>query len=244
MNIENLPKIKKNSNVFVLTGAGISKESGIETFRDNKKGLWNKHKIEDVATLEGFIKNPEKVYEFYNLRRKELNSHDIKPNKAHIILKYLEKYLNINIITQNIDNLHEKAGSNNIYHMHGELNKVKCLNKNHIFEWTSDLTNEHKCNICGSAMRPDIVWFGEIPYFIDQIEHLTQISDIFISIGTSGEVYPAAGFVDLFKRMNKITIEFNLEKNLNSHKFDFSNYDKATISLNKFKNLLTQQIII
>ena len=131
--MEQLPQISADSQIFVLTGAGISKESGIETFRD-PDGLWNNHRIEDVASPEGFYRNPTLVYDFYNKRRKELNS-GIKPNRAHILLHELEKTYKIHIVTQNIDNLHEIGGSSSIIHMHGELNKARCImNDNHVFE--------------------------------------------------------------------------------------------------------------
>ena len=154
--MEQFLNISANSQIFVLTGAGISNESGIKTFRD-QDGLWNNYKIEDVATQEAFNRNPTLVYEFYNKRRKELNS-GIKPNNAHFSLKKLEKYLNISIITQNIDNLHEVAGSSDIIYMHGKLNKVRCIkNDLHIYPWLDDLTEKDICNQCGSQMRPHIV---------------------------------------------------------------------------------------
>ena len=142
--MEKFLNISANSQIFVLTGAGISKESGINTFRD-QDGLWNNYKVEDVATPEAFYRNPTLVYEFYNKRRKELNS-GIKPNNAHFSLKNLEKYINISIITQNIDNLHEVAGSSDIIYMHGELNKVRCIkNDLDIYTWLDDLTEKDIC---------------------------------------------------------------------------------------------------
>ena len=159
--MEQLLSIKANSSIFVLTGAGISKESGVNTFRD-QGGLWENHKITEVASPEGFRNNPTLVYDFYNKRRKELNS-GIKPNNAHFGLVELEKTFKINIITQNIDNLHEKSGSSSIIHMHGELNKARYLKNEHIHTWTEDLNENHKCSICGSQLRPHIVWFGEMP---------------------------------------------------------------------------------
>ena len=142
--MEHFPHISANSEIFVLTGAGISKESGLDTFRDND-GLWNNHRVEDVATPEAFTRNPSLVYDFYNNRRKDLNI-GTKPNKAHFELVELEKTLKINIITQNIDNLHEVAGNSSIIYMHGELNKVRCIsNDSHIHHWTTDLNETHKC---------------------------------------------------------------------------------------------------
>ena len=235
------PKIKANYRIFVLTGAGISKESGIDTFRDSN-GLWNNHKVEDVATPEGFYRNPDLVYDFYNKRRKELNS-GIKPNNAHIQLANLEKILNINIITQNIDNLHELSGSSNIIYMHGELNKVRCVkNNHHVFKWTKDLTEKNKCIQCGSQMRPNICWFGEMPFQMDEIQSIALKSDLFVSIGTSGEVYPAAGFVNMFKDMQKPTVELNLEPSQNKNLFDFAIYKPATIAVEEFKDLILKKI--
>tara|TARA_Y100001970_G_C14112989_1_gene791962 strand:- start:162 stop:884 length:723 start_codon:yes stop_codon:yes gene_type:complete len=233
--------IKANSQIFVLTGAGISKESGIETFRDSN-GLWNNHNVEDVATPEGFYRNPDLVYEFYNNRRKELNS-GIKPNIAHIQLAKLEKYLKINIITQNIDNLHELAGSSNVIYMHGELNKARCIkNEQHVFKWMKNLTVNDKCNQCGSQMRPHIVWFGEMPFQMDEIQSIAENSDLFVSIGTSGEVYPAAGFVNMFKDMQKPTVELNLEPSRNQDLFDFTIHEPATIAVKEFKELILKKI--
>ena len=148
--MEHLLQLSANSEIFVLTGAGISKESGIQTFRD-QDGLWNNHRVEDVATPEAFSRNPSLVYDFYNKRRKELNS-GIEPNNAHYSLVELGKYFKINIITQNIDNLHEKASveSENgsiIIHMHGELNKARCIRNSHIHTWREDLNETHKCSI-------------------------------------------------------------------------------------------------
>tara|TARA_Y100000590_G_scaffold461886_1_gene624544 strand:- start:1407 stop:2141 length:735 start_codon:yes stop_codon:yes gene_type:complete len=240
--INKLPKLYKESRIFILTGAGISQESGIKTFRD-QNGLWNNHKIQEVATLDGFKNNPQLVYKFYNDRRRELNHKNTKANKAHTILSNLEKYININIITQNIDNLHEKAGSSNVIYMHGELNKVRCVNnEKHIFNWIKDLNENHKCNICDSHMRPHICWFGEMPYKMDKIHHLAYNSDLFVSIGTSGEVYPAAGFVNIFKEMKKPTIELNLEPSRNNNQFDYAIYKPATIAVKEFKDIIIDNI--
>ena len=163
---EPLLEIPFNSNIFVLSGAGISKESGIQTFRDSD-GLWNNHRIEDVASPEGFYRNPTLVYDFYNNRRRELNS-GTEANKGHFDLVDLEKSFKINIITQNIDDLHEKAGSSSIIHMHGELNKARCImNDKHVFDWYEDLNDVDKCPECSSQMRPHIVWFGEMPLLMD-----------------------------------------------------------------------------
>ncbi len=237
-----LPKISANSHIFVLTGAGISKESGIETFRDNDS-LWSNHRIQDVASTEGFDSNPTLVYDFYNKRRKELNS-GIEPNRAHILLAELQKLLNINIITQNIDNLHEKAGSSSIIHMHGELNKARCImNDSHVFNWFEDLNETHRCPECNYQMRPHIVWFGEIPLQMEDIHDLAEQSALFVSIGTSGEVYPAAaGYVTMFKDMRKPTVELNLEPSCNQDQFDFAIHKPATVAIEEFKDLLIKNI--
>jgi len=239
--MEHFPPISGNSQIFVLTGAGISKESGIDTFRDND-GLWNNHRVEDVATPEAFTRNPSLVYDFYNNRRRELNN-GTKPNKAHLTLVELEKTLKINIITQNIDNLHEIAGNSSIIYMHGEINKARCIkNDTHIHYWITDLNETHKCPDCGSQMRPHICWFGEMPFQMDEIHQKAEQSDIFISIGTSGEVYPAAGFVSMFKEMNKPTIELNLEPSRNQDQFDFTIHKPATVAVEEFKNLVLKNI--
>ena len=239
--MEHLPQLSGDSQIFVLTGAGISQESGIKTFRD-QDGLWNNHRVEDVATPEAFYRNPSLVYDFYNNRRRELNNSGIKPNKAHKILFKLEKVLKINIITQNIDNLHEVAGSSCIY-MHGELNKARCIkNDLHIHLWTTDLDETHKCSYCGSQMRPHICWFGEMPFQMDEIHQKAQQSALFVSIGTSGEVYPAAGFVSMFKEMKKPTFEINIMPSRNQDLFDFAIHKPATVAVEEFKNLIMKNI--
>ena len=236
---ERLLQIPANSSIFVLTGAGISKESGIQTFRDSD-GLWNNHRIEDVASPEGFYRNPSLVYDFYNNRRRELNS-GTEPNKGHFDLTKLEKTFKINIITQNIDDLHEKAGSSSIIHMHGELNKARCImNDNHLFEWFEDLNETHKCPDCGSQMRPAIVWFGEMPLQMEEIHDLAEQSALFVSIGTSGEVYPAAGFVTMFRDMRKPTVELNLEPSRNQDQFDFAIHKPASVAVEEFTKLILQ----
>ena len=240
--MEHFPHISADSEIFVLTGAGISKESGIDTFRDND-GLWNNHRVEDVATPEAFTRNPSLVYDFYNNRRRDLNN-GTKPNKAHFELLELEKTLKINIITQNIDNLHEVAGNSSIIYMHGELNKVRCIkNDTHIHYWTNDLDETHKCPDCGSQMRPHICWFGEMPFQMEEIHQKAERSTtLFVSIGTSGEVYPAAGFVSMFKEMKKPTVELNLEPSRNQDHFDFAIHKPATVAVEEFKNLVLKNI--
>ncbi|WP_036816699.1 Sir2 family NAD+-dependent deacetylase, partial [Photobacterium sanctipauli] len=185
-------------NIVVLTGAGISAESGIGTFRD-QDGLWEKHRIEDVATPEGYHRDPALVQNFYNQRRKQLESGTVEPNAAHKALARLEQELegNVTIVTQNIDNLHEAAGSKNIIHMHGELLKAQCSQTGQTVEWSGDIALDDHCHCCQmpSPMRPNVVWFGEMPIGMDRIHDALLEADLFISIGTSGAVYPAAGFV-------------------------------------------------
>lgn len=176
-------------NLVVLTGAGISAESGISTFRD-ANGLWEGHNIMEVASPEGWQANPELVNNFYNIRRAQLKT--VNPNAAHLMLAELEKYYNLTIITQNVDNLHERAGSNNVLHLHGELNKVREVNNpDSILEWDKDLSCNDTHN--GSILRPHIVWFGEdIPLFT-KAKEIATTAHIFLIIGTSLQVYPAAG---------------------------------------------------
>jgi NAD-dependent deacetylase len=199
--------------IVVLTGAGISAESGIQTFRD-QNGLWENYKLEDVATLEGYQKNPQLVLDFYNQRRRDFCLGNKKPNAAHFALAELEEKFagEFLLVTQNIDNLHEQAGSKNVIHMHGELLKSRCPKSNQVIEWLGDLSSSDFCHCCQypSPLRPHIVWFGEMPLGLDIIyQHLSQ-ADLFIAIGTSGTVYPAAGFVEEAKSVGAFSIELNL----------------------------------
>jgi NAD-dependent deacetylase len=217
--------------IVVLTGAGVSAESGINTFRA-KDGLWEKYKLEDVATLDGYKKNPELVLEFYNKRRRDFCQHKRKPNAAHIALAELEEKFDgeFLLVTQNIDNLHEQAGSKNVIHMHGELLKSRCPETNQIIQWKDDLTINDLCHCCQypSPLRPHIVWFGEMPLGLDIIYHHLSQADLFIAIGTSGTVYPAAGFVEEAKSVGAFSIELNLEASeIHSH-FDKVEQGKAT----------------
>ncbi len=183
-------------NLVVLTGAGMSAESGISTFRDSG-GLWEQYRIEDVATPEGWNKNPELVLDFYNQRRRQL--FEVNPNEGHLILHELEKELNVQIITQNVDNLHEIAGSSTVLHLHGELLKVRSVgDENLIYELNADNPDIHLDDVCekGFQLRPHIVWFGEAVPMIDNAIELVKTADIFLIIGTSLNVYPAAGLVN------------------------------------------------
>ena len=213
----------KPKHIVFLTGAGISAESGIKTFRDSN-GLWEDHDILEVASPSGFDRNPELVHKFYNLRRAQLLSDEVHPNKAHNALARLEKEFDgkVTIITQNVDNLHEASGSENIIHMHGELIKMRCKETAKIYLKKGDIRHEDKCPCCFKIgnLRPHIVWFGEYPMHIDQIEKELESCDLFISIGTSGQVYPAAMFVNLVKLNGTYTIEANIEETNVSENFD------------------------
>jgi NAD-dependent deacetylase len=202
-------------NVVILTGAGISSESGIPTFRADD-GLWENHRIEAVATLEGFRNNSKLVYEFYNQRRERIQAADIQPNSAHMALAELERccFGEFTLITQNVDNLHERAGSQNVVHMHGELLSALCMETGERFEWLDDLTEESIQPSTGmkGTLRPDIVWFGEQPYQMGRIYDALRYCRLFIAIGTSGHVYPAAGFIQEVMMNCARTIEVNLEE--------------------------------
>ncbi|MFT4929523.1 MAG: NAD-dependent deacetylase [Phenylobacterium sp.] len=218
-------------NIVILTGAGVSAESGIKTFRA-ADGLWEDHKVEDVATPEAFVRDPELVYRFYNQRRQQLCSDAIKPNVAHQALADFaaSSKHQLLIVTQNIDNLHERAGSKNVIHMHGELLKAKCVSSGKSMVTRDDFDGKDKCQCCNpaQAIRPDIVWFGEIPYHMDSIETALLDADLFISLGTSGNVYPAAGFVALAHQAGVRTVELNLEPSNVNSQFDEHHYGLAS----------------
>lgn len=218
-------------NVVVLTGAGISAESGIQTFRSSD-GLWEEHRVEDVATPEGFARNPQLVQCFYNERRRQLQQDNIQPNPAHFVLAKLEELLGDNflLVTQNIDNLHERAGSKRVVHMHGELLKVRCSCSNQVLEWKGDLSPNDHCHCCQfpQPLRPHIVWFGEMPLGMDKIYQSIEQATIFIAIGTSGHVYPAAGFVHEAKLNGAHTVELNLEPSQVESEFEEKHYGLAS----------------
>ena len=222
-------------NIVILTGAGISAESGLATFRSTN-GLWNNHKVEDVATVEAFFKNPDYVHQFYNEMRPEL--YNAKPNAAHLaITKLQQEYpAQISVVTQNVDTLHEKAGSKNIYHIHGQINQIVCLNCGHVFETWGDVSAEDKCEHCAimGMLKPNIVFFGENLLCMDKVDKLLQTCDLFLSIGTSGVVYPAAGFVQIAKMFGADTFEFNMEETSNNRLFDEHIYGPAGKTLPQF----------
>ena len=207
--------ISRPRSIVVLTGAGISAESGIETFRA-AEGLWANHRVDDVATPEGFARNPQLVYEFYNQRRRQLLTPEISPNAAHSALAKFEHEFDgeFLLVTQNVDNLHERAGSQNLIHMHGELLKMRCLNSKLGFDVSEDFDYDTHCRCCRSAgnLRPHVVWFGEMPLQMNRINSALENCDMFVAIGTSGNVYPASGFYQTAKIRKASTVELNLER--------------------------------
>jgi NAD-dependent deacetylase len=223
----------KTAHIVILTGAGISAESGLDTFRD-KGGVWARYDYREVATPEGFAANPALVHEFYNMRRANLEN--VAPNPAHVALAALERRLEsagggLTLITQNVDDLHERGGSRNILHMHGELKKARCGLCGAIHEWADDLSLATVCPACGDAgaMRPDVVWFGEIPLLMDEIAMALSAASHFVSIGTSGSVYPAAGFVAEARAMGVPCTELNLEPSENAWAFSDARYGPAGV---------------
>ena len=205
-------------HIVILTGAGISAESGLGTFRD-EGGLWAQHKIEDVATPEGFARDPELVQRFYNMRRAEAVK--AVPNAAHHALAALEAVHDVLVVTQNVDGLHEAAGSKNVLHMHGSLARAMCATCQARWDAPLVMTVSDACPSCGEkATRPDIVWFGEIPYGMERIDAALNQATLFASIGTSGNVYPAAGFVAEARRLGVPTVELNLEPSAGYSMFD------------------------
>ena len=219
-----MPSDQSLPNIVILTGAGISAESGLKTFRDND-GLWENHRVEEVATPEAFEQNPSLVYRFYNARRAQLQQDDVNPNAAHEALAKLEKAFgsNLMLVTQNVDDLHERGGSKSVYHMHGKLLSARCAITQQTFDWSDSFDHTTKCPCCNRVtLRPDIVWFGEMPMYMEEIYDALSKADVFIAIGTSGNVYPAAGFVQIAKESGAHTIEANLEPGVTNALFDES----------------------
>lgn len=215
-------------NIVILTGAGVSAESGLATFR-GPDGLWEGHRVEDVATPEAFRRDPALVYAFYDARRARLGT--VEPNAAHRALAHLDAMWpgELLLVTQNVDDLHERAGSKRLVHMHGELAKGWCISCGVRFPWTGEMGEGAVCPSCTvqGQVRPDIVWFGEMPYEMERIDDALQQCDLFVSIGTSGAVYPAAGFVQTARYRGAITLEINLEPSLGSYMFDNSRIGPA-----------------
>lgn len=218
--------------IFILSGAGLSAESGLGTFRD-EEGLWTQYDLEDVASIDGYIRDPRLVLDFYNMRRKNLAA--AAPNAAHEALTRLQEDWkgrggSVFICTQNVDDLHERAGAADVVHMHGELMKARCEACAEVFVWTGDLDVETPCPHCGARgfVRPHIVWFGEMPFEMERIYEELVLADMFVAIGTSGAVYPAAGFVDLARQAHATTMEINLAPSDNAKAFDEASYGPAT----------------
>ncbi|MFW5879064.1 MAG: Sir2 family NAD+-dependent deacetylase [Myxococcota bacterium] len=223
---------KRAESIVILTGAGISKESGIDTFRD-AGGVWTKVNVEDVATPEGFQRNPELVQSFYNERRAQLVTDGVEPNAAHHALVELEQRWRapVLVITQNIDDLHDRAGQQKLIHMHGELLKIRCERCGVIHVWKEAVETTTTCPACGrtSCLRPHVVWFGEMPLEMDRIFDALTTCSIFVSIGTSGEVAPAASFVQMARiEAGAHTVELNLEPSRGSSFFDECRYGPAS----------------
>jgi NAD-dependent deacetylase len=227
--------MSKSGNIVILTGAGISAESGLQTFRA-ADGLWEGHRVEDVATPEAFARDPDLVHQFYDARRARLG--EVEPNAAHTALARLDTEWRgkLLIVTQNVDDLHERAGAKRLLHMHGEVRKGWCLGCDERFAWPGPMGTGAACPCCGAvgSVRPDIVWFGEMPYEMEAIDAALFHADLFVSIGTSGAVYPAAGFVQTARHRGARTIEINLEPSQGSLFFDERRYGRASEEVPKW----------
>ncbi|GJE29467.1 NAD-dependent deacylase [Methylobacterium organophilum] len=224
--------------IFVLTGAGVSAESGLGTFRD-RGGLWSRFDPMKLATPEAFAADPDEVHAFYNLRRRGVI--EAEPNPAHHALARLEKELRARggrlfLCTQNVDDLHERAGSNGVTHMHGELLKARCTACEAVLDWREDLDTDRRCPECSEpgGLRPDIVWFGEMPKHLDAIDAALRGADLFVAIGTSGSVYPAAGYVETARRLGIRSCAINLEPSDNASTFDERLYGLASEAVPAF----------
>ena len=215
-------------NIVILTGAGVSAESGIDTFR-GQGGLWEQQRVEDIATPQAFARDPDLVQQFYDMRREQVQSSD--PNAAHYALARLDREWpgDLMIVTQNIDDLHERAGARRVLHMHGELLNAWCTACDSRPRWHGPLVDRPVCPVCGARMlRPDVVWFGEMPYWMDEIYAAMRGADLFLSIGTSGAVYPAAGLVRDARELGAHTLELNLERSQGSANFHETRIGPAT----------------
>ncbi|WP_270933721.1 Sir2 family NAD+-dependent deacetylase [Falsiroseomonas oryzae] len=223
-------------SLVILTGAGISRESGLATFRD-ADGIWAKVRIEDVATPEAFARDPARVHAFYNARRAQLRDPAIRPNAAHRALAELDAAWpgELLLVTQNVDDLHDRAGSRRLLHMHGELMRARCMTCEAVHPWPDDLSTATTCPACGQAggMRPHVVWFGEMPLDMARIGAALDRCDLFVAIGTSGQVYPAAGFVAEVAGRAR-TVELNLEPSAVASDFDEALHGPATETVPSF----------
>ena len=232
--------IPRDAAIVVLTGAGISRESGLATFRD-PDGIWARVRIEDVATPAAFARDPARVHAFYNARRRQIADPAVQPNAAHHALARLSRAWpgGVTVVTQNVDDLHDRAGTANLIHMHGELAKARCGLCGAVAPWREDLSVETACPSCGRAggMRPHVVWFGEMPLEMAAIGAALDRCRLFLSIGTSGAVYPAAGFVAEVRGRAR-TVELNLEPSEASHLFDETIHGRATVVVPAFVDRL------
>ncbi|MFQ3595847.1 MAG: NAD-dependent deacylase [Sphingomonadaceae bacterium] len=221
--------MSRPQRIVILTGAGVSAESGVPTFR-GPDGLWEGHRIEEVATPEAFHRNPVLVQRFYDARRARLS--EVAPNAAHVALGELDRRFagDLLLVTQNVDDLHERGGARRLVHMHGELKSAWCLACNSRTRWEGPLSDAPACPACGARgqLRPDIVWFGEMPYEMGRIYHALEACDLFVSIGTSGNVYPAAGFVNAARAAGAHTLELNLDPSMASDRFHESRLGPAS----------------
>ncbi|MET1755392.1 NAD-dependent deacylase [Novosphingobium sp. RD2P27] len=220
--------MKNIRNIVILTGAGVSAESGIDTFR-SEGGLWEQHRVEDVATPEAFARDPDLVLRFYDMRREAIQTKE--PNAAHHALARLDTEWDgdLLIVTQNVDDLHERAGARRVLHMHGEHLLAWCTACDVRSPWAEPLLHRPPCPECGeAALRPDVVWFGEMPYQMERIYDALRAADLFVSIGTSGAVYPAAGFVRQARDLGAATLELNLERSQGTLWFDEARQGAAT----------------
>ncbi len=232
--------LPRDARMVILTGAGISAESGLRTFRA-ADGLWEDHRVEDVATPEAFRRDPSLVYRFYNERRRSLAT--VQPNVAHLALARLEREWpgELLLVTQNVDDLHDRAGSRNLLHMHGELLKGRCLGCGVVLGWPGDMNGDSRCPHCtGGSVRPHIVWFHELPLEMARIYTALERCDLFIAIGTSGHVYPAAGFVEAVDSSAR-TVELNLEPSLLASAFQQVRTGKATDLVPAFVEEILEQ---
>ncbi|GAB5388037.1 MAG: NAD-dependent protein deacylase [Alphaproteobacteria bacterium] len=237
-----LKSLSPTARLVFLTGAGISRESGLDTFRD-AGGIWSQVRLEDVATPEAFARDPARVHGFYNARRATLQQPHVAPNAAHKSLARLEQGWggDVLLITQNVDNLHERGGySDSLLHMHGQLDRVFCTACDHVRHWDGDLATDMACPVCAATgtLRPDIVWFGEMPYHMDHIESALSSCDLFCAIGTSGQVWPAAGFVSIAEQVGAMTIELNLETTEMSRHFKYQITGPASEMVPQFVDAL------
>ncbi|MGZ6123885.1 MAG: SIR2 family NAD-dependent protein deacylase [Myxococcales bacterium] len=227
-------QVRPDERVFVLTGAGISAESGVKTFRD-AGGLWEEHRIDDVATPQGFARDPRLVWRFYSERRRQLGR--VQPNPAHLALARLQEQIGgrLFLCTQNVDPLHERAGSRDVHHMHGELLKTRCLScdREPFDDPASYLEDEARCDRCGDRLRPHVVWFGEMPFGLERIFAELSECDLFVTVGSSGAVHPAAGFVSHLRHNPNARGRFarcvyvGMERPENAHSFDECRLGKA-----------------